>query len=74
MDNIGKMTYIQQCRCNKYGEKWNDYNGFCEKAKVKSVTNANTMEFIHMNVHLWLVINLYLIINLVSIHFYLAFS
>ncbi len=52
MDNIDKMTYIQWCRCNKYGDKWNDYNGFCEKVEVKNVTDANTMEFIHMNVHL----------------------
>jgi hypothetical protein len=33
------------------------------------VIDANTMEFIHMHVHLWLVINLYIIPNLISIHF-----
>jgi len=33
-----------------------------------SVTNVNAMEFIHMNVHSWLVVDLYLIFNLVSIH------
>jgi hypothetical protein len=31
--------------------------------------DANTMEFIHMNVHLLFVINLYLIHNLILIHF-----
>jgi hypothetical protein len=36
---------------------------------VCCVTNANTIEFIHMNVHPWLVINLYLTPNLVLIHF-----
>jgi hypothetical protein len=32
------------------------------------VTNANTMGFIHVNVHPLLVINLYLTLNLISIH------
>ncbi len=35
----------------------------------RCVTDANTIEFIHMNVHPWLVINLYLTPNLVLIHF-----
>jgi hypothetical protein len=33
------------------------------------VMNAKTMEFIYINVDSWLVINLYLIFNLISIHF-----
>jgi hypothetical protein len=33
------------------------------------VTNATTMEFIHLNVHSWLVMNLYLTPSLISIHF-----
>jgi hypothetical protein len=32
------------------------------------ITYANTMEFIHMNVHIWLVINLYIIISLILVH------
>jgi hypothetical protein len=32
------------------------------------IMDANAIEFIHMNVHLWLVISLYLTINLVSVH------
>ncbi len=34
--------------------------------KGGDVTDANAMEFIHLNVHPWLVINLYLTFNLVS--------
>jgi hypothetical protein len=33
------------------------------------VMDANAMEFIHMNVHLWLIVNLYLTLNLVLVHF-----
>ncbi len=32
------------------------------------VTNANAIGFIHLNVHSWLIINLYLTLSLVSIH------
>jgi hypothetical protein len=32
------------------------------------ITNVNIMEFIHMNVHPWFVMNLYVTINLVSVH------
>jgi hypothetical protein len=37
--------------------------------KEGDVTDANTMESIHMNVDPWFVINLYLTFNLVSINF-----
>jgi len=33
------------------------------------VTNANTMEFIHMNVHPWLLFNLYPTFSLIIIHY-----
>jgi len=40
-----------------------------QKIVVKAnVMDANTMEFIHMNVHPWFIINLYLTFNLISIH------
>jgi hypothetical protein len=45
-----------------------------EKLTKVSVTDANAMEFIHMNVHPRLVINLYLMPNLVLVHFQLVFS
>ncbi len=47
--------------------------GMKNQQKV-SVTDANAMDFIHIIVHLGLVINLYLMPNLISIHFQLAFS
>jgi hypothetical protein len=40
----------------------------------QNVMDVNAMEFIHLNVHPWFVINLYLTFNLVSIHFQLASS
>jgi hypothetical protein len=42
--------------------------------KGGDVTNANTMKFIHVNVHPWFVMNLYLNFSLISVHSYLAFS
>jgi hypothetical protein len=38
------------------------------------VTDANALEFIHLNVHPWLVVNLYLTHSLVLIHFQLISS
>jgi hypothetical protein len=35
---------------------------------IVGVTNLNTMEFVHMNVHPWFVINLYLIPILIWVH------
>jgi hypothetical protein len=40
--------------------------------KGSDVANANAMEFNHFNVHPWLLINLYVIFSLVSIHFQLT--
>jgi hypothetical protein len=36
--------------------------------------DANAMEFIHMNVDSWLIMNLYLIPNLVLVHSQLVFN
>jgi hypothetical protein len=37
--------------------------------KGGDVTDVNAMEFIYLNDHSWLVINLYLIFSLVLVHF-----
>jgi hypothetical protein len=34
-----------------------------------NVINANVMGFIFLNVHLWLVMNLYIIFSLILVHF-----
>jgi hypothetical protein len=39
-----------------------------------TIMDANVMEFIYMNVHPWLVMNLYLTINLVLVHPQSAFN
>ncbi len=39
------------------------------KENMVAITDVNAMEFIHLNDHPRLVINLYLILNLISIHF-----
>jgi len=50
-------------------------NDYCPKQLVRidfkaiSVMDENDMGFIHLKVHAWLVINLYLSFNLVSVHF-----
>jgi hypothetical protein len=42
----------------------------CVKKKfIYNVIDANAMGFIHLNVHPWLVINLYLTLNLILVHF-----
>jgi len=37
--------------------------------KGGDIMNASAMKFIHVNVHPWFVMNLYLILSLISIHF-----
>ncbi len=37
--------------------------------KEDAIMDVNAMEFIHMNVHLWLIMSLYLTYSLVLVHF-----